>query len=455
MIKHKFFTRNKLSYSFKILSKMEYNEKTNNHIDDFSQKELNYIPVLSFRTNKNKILNGDIIHLLNLEKKIATNKNDNYPNNNNNIINNNNNKNKSCNLIQNIELNNLIDAKEAIFPYIHSHNKEKNEKINNILTTNNNINKFENKTSFLADVKKIEYKNFNNTVISHKNNDDSINNNLTKINNISGNINNKVNNDNHNLYEDKKHNNNTIFNKFSYKYKFKKNEDIQRKNNIINQSINNVNKMKTIYCPITIINPYFLYSNPKIFSKPNLITSFHKNNSTGIINQHNNNNINHINNKKLKNNSTINISKLNFSKNLNIKNALNNNKINMAKNEFRKNNSNNSIKKEIFNYNELFIKRKRISSLQKIKQKNMIIKEFKSNSSINLTNSQNINKEKYLLKEIFQLIKKEFKNKNIYIKDNSNNSIRINKNKKNIFNKKENINKEKLYIEKLYSKPYH
>ena len=41
--------------------------------------------------------------------------------------------------------------------------------------------------------------------------------------------------------------------------------------------------MNKIYCPITIINPYFLYS------KPNLINTFHKNNSTGIINQHNNN----------------------------------------------------------------------------------------------------------------------------------------------------------------------
>ena len=244
---------------------MEYNEKTNNHIDDFSQKELNYIPVLSFRTNKNKILNGDIIHLLNLEKEISTNKIDKYPNDDNNNINNYNNKNRPDNLIGNINLNNCINNKETIFPYIHSHNKEKNENINYILTTNKNVNKFANKTSFLEDMKKIEFKNFNNTVISHKNYDDSTKNNLTKFNNISDNIktkirlsqrsNTKINNANHNtLNEDKKDNNNSIFNKFSYKYKFKKNEDIQKKNNIINQSINNVNKMNTIYCPITIIN---------------------------------------------------------------------------------------------------------------------------------------------------------------------------------------------------------
>ena len=365
---------------------------------------------------------------MNLEKEISTNKIDKYPNDDNNNINNYNNKNRPDNLIGNINLNNCINNKETIFPYIHSYNKEKNENINYILTTNKNVNKFANKTSFLEDMKKIEFKNFNNTVISHKNYDDSTKNNLTKFNNISDNIKTKINNANHNT----------------------KNEDIQKKNNIINQSINNVNKMNTIYCPITIINPYFLYS------KPNLITSFHKNNSTGIINQHNNNIINHINNKKLnKNNSTINISKLNICKNFNIKNTLNNNKINMVKNGFRRNNSNNSIKNEIFNYNELFIKRKRISSLQKIKQNNMIIKEFKSNNGINLTNSQTISKDKYLLKDIFQLIKKEFKNKNIYIKDNNNNSIRINKSKKSILNKKRNNNKEKLYIEKLFNKPYH
>jgi hypothetical protein len=183
------------------------------------------------------------------------------------------------------------------------------------------------------------------------------------------------------------------------------------------------------------------------------MASYSKNNSSmDIINniKEIKKNNDYIKDKNLhKNNSTKNLSKLDelyyLNKKLKDTKKQIERRIKALKNEkTRKFLNRSSIKKDIFNYNDLFSKIKRINVLENIKQKKKIMKDFQKSTYINLRNeekSEIVDKDKILMKNIIELIKENNKKKLMSFKENNkfkNKSTII----KNNLQKKDNNNNQ-------------
>ena len=231
-------------------------------------------------------------------------------------------------------------------------------------------------------------------------------------------------------------------NNFFKKIKIIKNKDIlERKLNLKNNHYNS-------------IKSFLINSNNNLKE----ITSFNRNNnSVNNVNKKNkNNNINKLH----RNYSTNNISRLdenywNMKLEDTKKQIANRFKANINTND--KNISNySSVKRDIFNYNELVTRIKRINVLKNIKQKNKMVKEFQSKTNINLRNNYNINNEKnFAVKDILEYISKK-NNKMILNEKKIKNSF---KNKslitRNILPKKEiskNLSANSIFIYNIKAK---
>ena len=450
-----------------------------------SKKENQNLPTTNLNLEKKRIkrLNKDIIHLINLNINFNNENKKNIDKENNNGHEKNPDKEKILTIEENKNGNENTNDEEnkLIIEENYKFDNDKNN-INSFLLPSIKLNDNSIKDSSLANIQKKEYNNNNNN-----NKEQNINIFEKKYYNKTLMINYKVNIPELNI------------NKYKYKNKIK-NNSIKKDENMLNTIVVNRNsneKKNNFFQKIKIIknkeilekklnlknNHYNSIKSFLINSNNNLIdiTFFNRNNSNLNKNKINNNSINRLDEKY----STKNLSKLDeYYLNMKMedtkKQIANRFKANININD--KNISyNSSIKRDIFNYNEMVTRIKRISILKNIKQRNKMKKEFQTKTNINLRNDYSINSGKnFEVKDIFEYINKKnsknilnekkikhtFKNKSQITRNNlpkkeisknlSTNSIFTFKNKaknecyKNINKKKWNILLKKEHIE-LYS----
>ena len=413
---------------------------------EYINKEVKKSPIFKSKFIDSRIekLNKDIIHLLKTENNsnivdnnqnilIDKNNNDKNKNDKNNINKNINNKiqNDKSNIDNNIndknmslpiiKLNNLINNSSSLLYTSPKSNKE-NDNIKKISTSlNSHNNKY--KQKILYKEKLSTNKNTTNITINNYNLNKTSNFNLNK-NIIKRNISNLI-NDNKTIEENKIN-----------MYKKMKMMNIFYKKKIIN--LNKELKIKNH--SLGKIKSFLMNSKT---NTTHINYSYQKNKLKRIINK----NSNDENKKNTNKNYSINIplSKLDeYYLQLKLKYSQNRNEKKFRGKKSTKNEKilNNYIKKEIFNYNELYLKNQRMNTLQKIKDKNITIKEFKNDINLHTKDGQSMFKDDKLFNS---LTKKNNNNKKIYIKDNYDdyfkNNIKINKNN---FSKKEEIITDKL-----------
>ena len=407
---------------YTILKNEENNDRTF-HKDNifnlyYNQSERQFkSPIFTLNQNnkKNETLNKDIVHLIKTENKnqeIIQEDNKCFQEENNNPI----------SILPSIKLNSNKSSSSLIS--FKSNNHKSNITKNNSIPIRN----YKYKDDLLNNEEKIVNKKYNNTLV------DNIKINIPniKLNNKKIKNDNNILNTSHIKTSEEKKNN------IIKKVKIVSTKEIlpKKNNNIRNNTFNYFN---------------FLFINSK--TNPILMASYSKNNSSmDIINniKEIKKNNDYIKDKNLhKNNSTKNLSKLDELYYLNIK--LKDTKkqiekrIKALKNEkTRKFLNRSSIKKDIFNYNDLFSKIKRINVLENIKQKKKIMKDFQKSTYINLRNeekSEIVDKDKILMKNIIELIKENNKKKLMSFKENNkfkNKSTII----KNNLQKKDNNNNQ-------------
>lgn len=391
----------------------------NNDLDSCQESSINdckkmYSFNLNLKTNKNQKLNNDIIHLLEFEKKNLTTKNNNKALNNS-IYNRN-------DALPSIKTNNqLLDNSSTILDTYQINNVEGNKNQSVSISPNkekkgqNNLRQLKFVTNKGNTISKI-----NNHSISTPN--FKVNDKIIKRN--DSNLVNEI------TTEDTKK---------SVCPKLIMVKKINKKNNINIDLTSKIYKIKDY-----LMKNMPLFKLSKLY--PKLIDhSLHDMIKNKIINE------SIIEESKINSNKSMNgsVAKLNgYYYDAQSKSIKKKSKENDIKLIPQKKKANNSIKKEIFYYNELFLKKQRLKTLQKIKQKNKLMNDFKNNINIVLKNEKIKEKFKEKIKEknkendnllFSQLIKKQYNDKITKFQE----KIKENNYRNNIKILKNAINKER------------